>query len=98
VIGQASDAIHPLFNVNALSLRQSIAPERVLGRVNATMHVIDGGLAPIGALVGGVLGGVAGTRETLLIAALGCSVSLLWLIFSPLRRLRDLPTDVVGSG
>ncbi|MBM4419936.1 MAG: MFS transporter [Chloroflexi bacterium] len=98
VIGQASDAIHPLFDVNALSLRQSIAPERVLGRVNATMHVIDGGLAPIGALVGGFLGGVVGTRETLLIAALGCSVSLLWLIFSPLRRLRDLPSDIVGSG
>ncbi len=90
-IGQASDAIHPLFDVNALSVRQSIAPERVLGRVNATMHVIEGGLAPIGALVGGFLGGAIGTRETLLIAALGCSVSLLWLLFSPLPRLRDLP-------
>ena len=93
-LAQASDFIHPLYYVNALTVRQAAAPERVLGRVNASMQVLEGGLAPLGALVGGVLGGTLGVRTTLFIAAFGIIASRLWLDFSPVPKLRELPAPV----
>ncbi len=52
-IGTATAVI---YNVNQVSLRQAITPDRMLGRMNATMRFIVWGTIPIGALVGGVLG------------------------------------------
>ncbi len=53
VIGAGTSVI---YNVNQVSLRQAITPERMLGRMNATMRFIVWGTMPIGSLVGGVLG------------------------------------------
>ena len=47
-----------VYYVNAVSVRQTITPSRLQGRVNATMRFFAGGLMPIGALAGGALGGV----------------------------------------
>jgi MFS family permease len=91
VAGQAFDAIHPLYQVNALTVRQSVAPETLLGRVNASMRVLEGGAAPLGALVGGLLGDSIGVRPTLFVAAAGLLANALWLARSPLRRLGRLP-------
>ncbi|HEY3082772.1 MAG TPA: MFS transporter [Chloroflexota bacterium] len=88
---QAFDAIHPLYEVNALSVRQTATPDHLLGRVNASMHVLEGALAPVGALVGGLLGDMIGTRETLFVAAFGIAASALWLLGSPLAALREAP-------
>jgi MFS family permease len=85
-VGQAFDAVYPLYDVNALSLRQSVTPRPLMGRVNASMQVLEGGLAPVGALVGGLLGQYLGVRATLLAAAAGIMISTVWLCFSPLRR------------
>lgn len=59
-----------LYSVNQLSLRQQIAPDHLLGRVNATMRFVTLGPTPLGALLGGLLGGVIGLRATLLVATL----------------------------
>lgn len=85
------DVGHGAFDVHAISVRQSLAPEHLLGRVNAAMEIVSRGVVPIGLLTGGVLGQTLGIRPTLWIAVLGIGVSTLWLIFSPLRTLRDLP-------
>jgi MFS family permease len=77
--GQALDLIHPLYDVNALTLRQTTTPEHLLGRVNATMHVIGRGAIPFGAVAGGMLGGAIGVRPTLLVAAVGITVGAIWL-------------------
>jgi predicted MFS family arabinose efflux permease len=42
----------PIYNINQLSVRQMITPERVLGRVNASRRFIVFGISPIGALLG----------------------------------------------
>jgi hypothetical protein len=65
-----------------------VAPARVLGRVNAGMHLLARGMLPIGALVGGYLAAQIGVRATLAIAGGGLLLSTLWLLASPLRRLR----------
>ena len=71
-------------------LRQSICPERLLGRMNASMRFIAWGTMPIGALLGGALGSTIGLRPALLISATGSSLAFLWVYFSPLRGLREV--------
>jgi MFS family permease len=44
-----------LWNVITVSLRQSIIPERLLGRVNSVYRFFAWGMMPIGAAIGGVL-------------------------------------------
>ena len=69
------------------SLRQAITPERLLGRVFASVGVLGGGMAIIGALVGGYLGAEAriGPRWTILVASIGYTIPFFASLFSPLR-------------
>jgi MFS family permease len=79
------------YYVNAVSVRQAMIPDRLQGRVNATMRFLAGGALPIGALIGGALGGVIGVPLTLVVAELGMLLAFLWLLLSPVRGLRVLP-------
>jgi len=81
-----------IFSVNALALRQSVAPAHVLGRVNGAMQLLTRGIYPLGALVGGALAQNIGIRATLAVAVIGVALSTVWLIASPLRKLREIPS------
>ena len=81
-----------LFNVGQMSLRQAVTPDELQGRMNSTINVAVGGAILLGALMGGVLGERIGLRPTLLVAASGELLSVLWLIFSPVRTLHQPPT------
>jgi hypothetical protein len=72
------------YNIVQVSYRQTICPDHLLGRMNATMRFIMWGVTPVGGLLGGVLGTAVGARNTLWIGAAGCALSVLWLVFSPL--------------
>jgi hypothetical protein len=85
------DALATASVILAGSLRQSILPQAALGRVGATFHATGGGMAAIGALAGGVLGGGFGPREALLAATLGLILVPLMGVFSALRRVREIP-------
>jgi MFS family permease len=80
-----------LINVNALSLRQAVTPDHLLGRVNATGRWIAWGTIPLGALVGGILGTAIGLRETIAISSVGGLIAVSILAVSPLRSLREIP-------
>ena len=80
------------YYINAVSVRQAMIPDRLRGRVNATMRFIAGGVLPIGALIGGALGSVIGLPLTLVVAEFGMLLAFLWLLLSPVRGLRVLPT------
>ena len=80
-----------VWTVNNLSVRQAITPPALLGRTNASMRLLGWGAIPIGSLIGGLLGGAIGLRQTILLAALGSLVASLPVWFSPLPRLRELP-------
>lgn len=85
---QAGDAAWTIFDINQLSIRQSVTPPRLLARVNSAAHLTFRGVLPIGSLAGGMLAGVFGIRPTMVLAACGFSLSILWLVFSPVRGLR----------
>jgi MFS family permease len=80
-----------IYNVGQASLRQAITPDHLQGRVNATMGVIASASVPLGGLLGGVLGTAVGLRATLVVAAVGEILSVVWLLISPLRSLRQQP-------
>lgn len=97
-LGQALLGIaRPVFNIAQLSLRQAITPERLQGRVNATMRFIMWGVTPVGALAGGLAGTTLGLRPTLFVASIGVLVAAVWIVRSPVFALREVP-DLSGQG
>jgi MFS family permease len=90
-----------IYNINQVSLRQAITPERMQGRMNATMRFIVWGTIPIGSILGGALGGVIGLHETIWIGAIGGIFVFLPVLVSPVRTLRTIPEpepdDVAGA-
>ena len=86
-----------IYNVAQVSLRQSITPLAMQSRMNATMRFIVWGTIPIGSLMGGLLATLLPVRVALVIAALGSFASLPWVLFSPLRSLREMPEERGGD-
>jgi len=80
-----------VYNVAQVTFRQHMCPDRLLGRMNASNRFLAWGTLPLGGLLGGVLGEWLGIRNALWVAAAGLVLSVLWLLFSPLRGLRDVP-------
>ncbi len=85
----------PVTSINQISLRQAITPDRLLGRVNGTMRFVSLGLAPLGALVGGLLGDLIGLRPTLVVGAIGLQIGFVILYLSPVRALTDVPATML---
>ncbi len=82
-----------IYNINQVSLRQAITPERIQGRMNATMRFLVWGTIPIGQIIGGILAStVLGARGALLIGGvLGC-FAFVPILFSSVRTLEKIPT------
>ncbi|MEU6626479.1 MFS transporter [Streptomyces litmocidini] len=74
-------------DVTVTTVRLAITPADIQGRVVATINFVGMGLSPVGALLGGVLGGVVGLRTGLLVAAVGLLLSPLCMLLSPLARV-----------
>lgn len=95
VFGQSLGAFGgTVYNINQVSLRQTITPHRLLGRMNASMRFIVWGTIPVGALIGGFLGGAIGLRPTLVIGSFGALLAPLWIYFSPVRKLKTQPEPI----
>ena len=97
LIGAATVTI---YNVGQVSYRQAACPPGMLGRLTATFRWVMWGAMPLGALLGGVLGGLIGVRATLAVSSIGAILGTGWLFASPLRTMRDLPTpaDPASAG
>jgi MFS family permease len=81
-----------LWGINYLALRQAITPDRLLGRMTATMRFLTVAAAPLGSLVGGALATAIGLRATLMtVATLGVALAAAAIAWSPVRTHRQLP-------
>lgn len=72
------------------SLQASVIPDELRARVTGAHRTINYGIRPIGAVIGGALGTALGVRETLWIATVGALLGVLWLLASPIPRMRRL--------
>ncbi|MEV4012947.1 MFS transporter [Nonomuraea angiospora] len=78
-----------LLNVGQITYRQTVTPEHLLGRVNASVRFMTWGIMPLGALLGGILAQQIGVREALWVVMAARLLTFVPLLFSPLPRMRD---------
>ncbi len=82
------------YNILQVSYRQAITPERLQGRMNAAMRWIVWGTIPLGTLAGGVIAQLTTLHTALWVGALLGVPTFLWVLFSPLRSIREMPAPV----
>ncbi|WP_432161037.1 MFS transporter [Streptomyces sp. NRRL F-5630] len=66
-----------LFNVTQVTLRQTLCPKNLLGRMNASIRFVIWGSMPLAALVAGWLGSAIGVVPTLWIGVIGSVATVL---------------------
>jgi MFS family permease len=86
-----------VYNITQVSLRQTITPDELLGRMNATMRFLVWGTMPIGSLIGGALGGAIGLRPTLWVAAAGGVLAAVPVLVSPVRAIGEMPAPAAEA-
>lgn len=79
-----------LFDVNQNAIMAAAVPDGLRSRVAGVYSTVNYGIRPLGALAGGLLAATIGIRVTLVAAAVGGVLSLLWLLASPIPRIRTL--------
>ena len=79
------------YNITQVTARQRLCPERLLGRMNASIRFMVWGSMPIGALIAGALGTVYGVLPTIWIGVIFGLFSACFVLFSPLRTMRKMP-------
>ena len=80
-----------LLDISSGSISQALVPDRLRARVAGAYMLVNYGVRPVGAFLGGLLGSEIGLRPTLWIATAGGVAGVLWLLPSPILRLRELP-------
>jgi MFS family permease len=80
-----------ILDITGASIKAALVPDRLRARVSGAYMVVNYGVRPLGALTGGALGSTLGLRPTLWIATIGAIAGFLWLLPSPIFRLRALP-------
>ena len=82
------------YNITQVSLRQAITPERLQGRMNASMRWIVWGTLPLGQLAGGAIASAYGLRMALWVGAIGSLFTFLPVLLSPVRTISEMPKPV----
>jgi MFS family permease len=85
VLGMAEAVL----KIAGVSYRQATVPERMLGRVVATNRTLTWGPTPLGAVLAGVLGQLAGVRPALFIIAILTAAVPLWVLIWPVWSIRS---------
>ena len=80
-----------LWIISSTTLRQSVTPAPLLGRVSAVIATATWGCRPIGAAIGAVIGGASGAEACIVVAALGFLIQAAIILASPVPRLARQP-------
>lgn len=85
-----------IYNINAVSLRQALTPDHLLGRVNGSMRFIGAGMRPIGSLLGGYLGSRIGLPGALVIGVFGMLLAFLPLVRTSMPSLDERASEALA--
>jgi MFS family permease len=80
-----------ILDITIGSVFAAVVPDPLRARVTGAYRAVNFGVRPLGSLAAGALGAFIGTRTTLWIATTGSLLCVLWLLPSPLMRMRTLP-------
>jgi MFS family permease len=78
-------------DISAGAIFAALIPNHLRARVAGAYTVVNYGVRPVGSLLGGALGSAIGLRPTLLAVTIAAAAGFLWLLPSPIRRMRTLP-------
>ena len=81
--------------ITSTTLRQSVVPSTMLGRVSAVFLTINAGARPVGAALGGVVGAAWGEPACLLLAFAGFVLQAVIIFASRVATLHRLPVPAV---
>jgi predicted MFS family arabinose efflux permease len=84
-----------VLDVGLGSLYASVVPDGLRARVSGAFLLVNYGVRPIGALAGGLLATAVGMQATMWVTVIGALAGVLWLLPSPMPRLRELPRAAV---
>jgi predicted MFS family arabinose efflux permease len=79
-----------IWTITSTTLRQSVTPNTLMGRVTAINIVAGTGARPIGALLGGLVGETFSDLASLLVVVAGFSVQAIIISLSRVRSLQSL--------
>ncbi len=79
-----------LWLISTTTLRQSVTPPRLLGRVSA-INILSYGARPLGAAIGAVVGARFGAEACLCLAMAGFAVQAGYILLSPAVTLARQP-------
>ena len=85
-----------VYNITQVTMRQRLTPQRLLGRMNASIRFIVWGVLPIASLLSGFLGTAIGILPTMWIGVVGGVLGSGFALFSPLTGMRELPEGAVA--
>jgi predicted MFS family arabinose efflux permease len=85
-----------LWVISTTTLRQSVTPPRLLGRVSA-INIMSYGARPVGAALGAIIGGLYGAEACLYLAVAIFGAQAVVILLSPAVSLARQP-DMVGEG
>jgi len=84
-------------NVCQGTLTQYVIPNGLLGRQGSASNFVGLGILPVAALAAGYLGAHLGLHSAIAVGAAILPLPLLWVIFSPIPRLRRLSDAPKGD-
>jgi hypothetical protein len=84
-----------LWVISTTTLRQTITPPQLLGRVSA-INILAYGARPIGASLGALIGGAWGAQACLLAAVVAFAMQAAVILISPVSRLAEQPATVAA--
>lgn len=83
-----------LHGVNQVSVRQAVTPERLRGRMTATLRFLNFGMMPLGTMLGGALGSLVGLHAAIWFGTAGLFLAALPYALSSTGRLVELPEPI----
>jgi MFS family permease len=84
-----------ILDINVGAVITARVPDRIRSRTAGSFRVVNYGVRPIGALLGGAVGTALGVREALFVTTILSLAGVLWLVGTRIPGLRDLP-EVAG--
>jgi len=82
-----------VWTITSTTLRQTVTPRAMLGRVSAMFLTVNMGARPVGAALGGVVGAQWGESACLWLALLGVVLQAAVIVTSQVRTLLRLPAS-----
>jgi MFS family permease len=93
VISQLGDVFGTVSMINQTTLQQSLVPDAWLGRVNSSLQFMTRGMLALGAALGGVIAELFSVRAAMVLGVVVILLASVWIARSPIRKLRDLPSE-----